>query len=370
MSTTTQNLYRAKIADRFLLNKSGSTRKTYHITLKLPSPISYKVGDSIAIYPTNNPEAVEKILSFFPKIDEVIHKKTKESCCIRKYLTKHANISKITANLIKQVATKTSCEKLQTLLLSNDKQALQQYLEKRDLIDILEEYPSALLAQEMIDSLLPMLPRYYSIASSNIKDPYHIHLTVAHVTYSTLGKERVGIGSHFLCELSDNETEISFFVQPSNGFTLPNSHVPIIMIGPGTGIAPFRAFIEERLHTNATGENWLFFGERNKDTDFYYEDFLKPLVESKKLYLSTAFSRDQEEKVYVQHKMLEQKQKLFSWIEQGAIIYVCGDAKKMAKDVNNALLQILSSEKGFSEEEAKTYLKNLRKEKRYLTDVY
>jgi len=214
------------------------------------------------------------------------------------------------------------------------------------------------------------MPRFYSIASSPKKDPLHLHLTVAYVCYEKNGRKRCGIGSHYLCEEVDKTTPISLYIQNAEHFALPGTDKPIIMIGPGTGIAPFRAFLEEREHTNSTSKNWLFFGERNKQTDFYYEEFFNKLIAKNFLKLTTAFSRDKEQKIYVQHKLQEHAKEVYKWLNSGAYLYVCGDAKKMAKDVEKTLLEIIETEGNFSQEKAKEYLSNLRKDKRYIQDVY
>jgi sulfite reductase (NADPH) flavoprotein alpha-component len=215
------------------------------------------------------------------------------------------------------------------------------------------------------------MPRFYSIASSPKVYADEIHLTVAYSSAHVDGHLIVGVGSHFLCEQAHIEsTPIPLYIQPSNHFTLPTPTTSIILIGPGTGIAPFRAFIQERLATQAEGHNWLFFGERNRATDFYYGDYWTALEAQGRLRLDTAFSRDQAEKIYVQHKMLENKKALWEWLQQGAHLYVCGDAERMAKDVDAALQQIVQEEGLLTEEEARKYLKTLRQEKRYLLDVY
>lgn len=370
MITKTHQCHQATILDRYLLTEKGSTRKTYHIVLKLPSPIPYQTGDSIAVFPKNPISLVNSILLHYPEAPSIIPKKLEKTLSLQEYLSSRANLCKLTPSLIKTLAEKTLSPKLQSLLLPENKEFLKTYLEERHLIDLLDDFPKVLSAQDLANHLLPMLPRYYSIASSCKKNPTVIELTVAYVEYQSLGKKRVGVGSCFLCEEAPINASLSFFIQSSKNFTLSDASTPIIMIGPGTGVAPFRAFLEERMHINATGKNWLFFGERNLKSDFYYGDFFTDLQKKGKLTLTTAFSRDQKDKCYVQHKMLEHKKTFFSWIEQGATLYVCGDAKKMAKDVDQALLKIIASEKNLSEIEAKTYLKNLRREKRYLTDVY
>jgi sulfite reductase (NADPH) flavoprotein alpha-component len=198
--------------------------------------------------------------------------------------------------------------------------------------------------------------------------PHEIHLTVAFASFELGGQTYFGVGSHFLCIQS---ALVPFYVQPSNHFTLPEDPTrPIIMIGPGTGIAPFRAFIQERLAHHAEGRNWLFFGERNRATDFYYSDYWLELEKQGRIRIDTAFSRDQAEKIYVQHRLLERKKSIWEWIQDGAILYVCGDAEQMAKDVDAALQQIAREEGQMSDEEARKFLKTLRQEKRYLLDVY
>lgn len=363
------------LTERYLLNKKGATKETFHIVIKIEESLDYRVGDSLAILPSNPLFLVEKILTLLPQTKTIIHKKTKELVNLKNHIRYHTNLNKITPGFLRLLVKKDLPSKdfdhLQTLLDPANKEQLHTYLLQRELIDLLEEYPHVLSAQEVTDLLLPMLPRYYSTASSQKKDPHHIHLTVAHVNYESLGKARIGIGSHYLCkEAKIQETRIPLFVHPAINFSLPqDSQKDIIMIGPGTGIAPFRGFLEERVVEKASGKNWLFFGERNS-TDFYYEDFFKELEKNDLLKLSTAFSRDQEEKVYVQHKMYEHAKELFSWLENGAHFYVCGDAKKMAKDVQKTLLDIIQKEGKLSLDNALTYFDNLKKQKRYLTDIY
>jgi sulfite reductase (NADPH) flavoprotein alpha-component len=202
--------------------------------------------------------------------------------------------------------------------------------------------------------------------------PNEIHLLVSHVSYQMGGQLRFGVGSHFLCvEAEIEKTPIPIYIQMSNHFTLPEDpETPIIMIGPGTGVAPFRAFLQERLASQAGGKNWLFFGECHRKTDYYYESFFEDLKKQGRLRLDLAFSRDTSEKVYVQHKMWEERKSLFSWIEEGAIVYVCGDAKVMAKDVDQMLNKVIQKEGKLSETKSQEYLRNMRKEKRYRIDVY
>jgi sulfite reductase (NADPH) flavoprotein alpha-component len=216
---------------------------------------------------------------------------------------------------------------------------------------------------------MPLLPRFYSIASSHKVTPNEIHLTVALVKYEADGNLRHGVATNYLAHIAQMHTpSVPIYLQPNHGFTLPAKHeTPIIMIGPGTGVAPFRGFLFERLACQAPGKNWLFFGECNKAHDFFYEN---DWIKFNNLRLTTAFSRDQEHKVYVQHKMLEHARELYEWITSGAYLYVCGDAHRMAKDVEATLHQILQEQGKMDEAGAKAFVKQLRTDKRYLRDVY
>ena len=202
--------------------------------------------------------------------------------------------------------------------------------------------------------------------------PNEIHLLIAYVHYQIKGEARYGLGSHFLCDLAEiGSTPIPLYVQPSNHFTIPSDPASsIIMVGPGTGVAPYRAFLQDRIASHSTGRNWLFFGEGHRKSDFYYEDFWTDLEKQGRLRLDAAFSRDQDEKSYVQHKMYERRKALWQWIQEGAFIYVCGDAEKMAKEVDAVIHKIVKEEGGYSEEDANHYVKKMRQEKRYLIDVY
>lgn len=341
--------YQARIKERKLLTGSASTKKTYHISLDIEgSNISFHVGDSIAVLPTNDPKIVDAIIHKLKATggEEITDPKSTTTYKFRDYLLHKANISKVSFHKLFPV----------------ERTAL-------PLIDLVQEHQPH--PNELCKVLLPLMPRFYSIASSTKVFPHELHLTVALANAPINGRVQYGVGSYFLCEQAQVEsTPVPIYVQPSNHFTLPAPSAPIILIGPGTGIAPFRAFLQERIATQSTGLNWVFFGERNRATDFYYSDFWLDLEKQSRIRLDLAFSRDQEEKVYVQHKMLEQKKSLWHWISEGAYIYVCGDAEKMARDVDATLQQIFSEEGQMNEEEARLFLKKLRLEKRYLLDVY
>jgi sulfite reductase (NADPH) flavoprotein alpha-component len=322
------------------------------------SELSFKVGDSVAIFPAND----------LTTVDEIIERLQGENC--RDFLLYKANICKCTSALLKLLEQRGGGEWLTALL--EDKPRLLEFLQTHHLIDILKAIPDANPSpEELCEKLLPLMPRFYSIASSPKMFPHEIHLTVASLIYPTAHGNRRGVGSHFLCHYADTSTSIPLYVQPSNGFTLPaDSDASIILIGPGTGVAPFRAFLQERIALQHEGRNWLFFGERNRSTDFYYADYWLELEKQGHLRLSLAFSRDSQEKTYVQHLLWEQRDAIWDWIQSGAYLYVCGDASKMAKDVDATLLKIVSDQGGMIEEDARAWLKALRKERRYLQDVY
>jgi sulfite reductase (NADPH) flavoprotein alpha-component len=345
--------YIARIKERTLLTGPTSSKQTFHIVLDISgAPFPFKVGDSIGVIPTNDPAIVDKILHLCNAtgFEEVFDPRTNTPYLFRDYLLHKANISRLNTTLLKLF-----------------------HLEKTEasLLEILEQHKCTVSPGELCKPLMPLMPRFYSIASSPRVFPDEIHLTVVITHYTINGRTHTGVGSHFLCQQAAIEsTPIPIYVQPSHHFTLPHEAAAIILIGPGTGIAPFRAFLQERLATQAPGLNWLFFGERNRATDFYYSDYWLELEAHGRIRLDTAFSRDQAEKIYVQHKMLEQKKSLWSWLQQGSYLYVCGDAQRMAKDVDATLQQIAREEGNLNEEEARKYIKSLRTEKRYLLDVY
>lgn len=345
----------AKIKNRYPLTKSGSTKSTYHVTLDIAgSGLSYKVGDSIGIYAPNDPTIVERILQAF-KLDPstpITHPRTGHPFTLKNYLETQANLARVNPSLLK--------------LFDPNSDTL-------DVLDLALKYGSVPFdLKEFIAHLSPLLPRFYSVASSQLLHPEEVHLLVTLTTFQHGSELRYGVASHFLCHRAEEiTTVIPSYVQPTPHFTLPANHeAPIIMVGPGTGVAPFRAFLQERLHHNAPGKNWLFFGERNQKSDFYYEDYWTSLAEQKKLTLDLAFSRDQADKLYVQHRLLEKGAEVWSWLEEGASFFVCGDADPMAKEVESAILQICTTHGRLSIDDAKAYLKKLRHEKRYLADVY
>lgn len=374
------NPFIAKVKVRERLSKAGSKKNTHFIVLDISgSDIHYNVGDSIGIYPVNDPLLVTWTLRAMNATgDELVTDKQGENeTTLKNFLETKANITEISKKFLIELAKKQTLLKkkaiLETLLEDENKEALKDYQYTHELWDTLEENKEAVFEiQELCNLLMPLLPRLYSISSSNNAVGNEVHLTVAMLEYESNQLLRRGVCTHYLCNLAPlNEPKVPVYIQPHHGFTLPeNPEAPIMMVGPGTGIAPFRAFMQERMHTQAKGKNWLIFGEWNQEFDFFYQDYWNELISQNALRVDAAFSRDQADKIYVQHRMWENGQEIFNWLENGGYFYVCGDAKRMARDVEAILLQIIQQFGNRDEAEAKAYLKDLRTEKRYLRDVY
>lgn len=371
------NPYLASITERYSLCKAGSPKNTAHVVLDLKgSGITYNVGDSIAVQAVNDPDVVEKTLNALQATgDEIIAEKHSGlPTPLREYLAKKCNLAEVPRKLILELAQRqtnsSKKERLEHVLAEGQKEALKEFQAAHEVWDALQENGEAVFSpQEFSHLLMPLLPRFYSIASSMASVGEEVHLTVAELIYETNGHVRRGVCTHYLCQLAPlHERIVPIYVQPSHGFTLPEDRsAPVVMIGPGTGVAPFRAFMQERQAQGAEGSNWLFFGEWHKEQQFLYEEYWQELASAGKLRLDTAFSRDQEHKIYVQHRMLEHGAELFSLLEGGAYVYVCGDAHRMAKDVDAALHHLIELHGGV---DAKEYIKKLKAAKRYLRDVY
>ncbi len=380
MNFDKNNPFLATILERDVLSKPGSHKCTLHISLDISgSHFEYQTGDSIAILPQNSPLlAKEVLLALNTDAEEtILDPRSETAMSAMSFLVNHANLSKVTKKWVQFISENVSShhekEALEQLLKQENKEQLKNFCEQRHLWDFLREFSSLSLSlNKCLPIFGPLLPRFYSIASSQKIHPNRIDLLVAYFKYMTNKHLRHGVASHYLCELAPMHSPIvPMYIHPSRGFTLPkNSDLPIIMIGPGTGIAPFRGFMQERLAQNAKGKNWLFFGDWNQEFDYYYQDYWQMLEKQHFLKVSLAFSRDQEHKVYVQHKMFDVAEEFWQWLEQGAIVYVCGDASNMAKDVDQALHQIIEEQGRLTTDEAKEYVKKMREELRYLRDVY
>jgi sulfite reductase (NADPH) flavoprotein alpha-component len=358
------------------LNRDGSAKDTRHFEISLEgSGLTYEAGDALGIYPSNCPTLVAHVLETLGfDGEEGVKNSAGLEVSLRSALLHSYQLGSPSSEFLAEIQKRAANEELKALLDPASKEKLDKFLYGKDILDFLKGYPAArFTASELVGFLRKLQPRLYSISSSPKAHPGQVHLTVAVVRYDSHGRERKGVCSTFLAERAEGSAiSVPVFVQPSHGFRLPSDgNTPVIMIGPGTGIAPFRAFLEERRETGAKGQNWLFFGDQKISQDFLYQEELEAMVKSSHLHrLDTAFSRDQAEKVYVQNRMLEQGPLLWKWLEQGAHLYVCGDAKRMAKDVDLALHQIVQSSGGKSEEQAREYVAELKKNKKYQRDVY
>lgn len=369
----------AKVKRMFDLSGPGAPKHTAHYEIDLAgSGLEYTPGDSLAVQPTNDPQLVADTLAAlgFSGEETVKHPKNGTEVPIRQALIEATLITEIDNKLIKALVEKTGGNTpLAELSQPEKKEELKNYLWGRFVIDLLLEHPTAKFTpEEFMATQKKLNIRLYSISSSQKAHPDEVHLTVATVRYTSHGRARGGVASTFLAErVTPGETLIPCFVNHGKGFRLPEPQddTPIIMCGPGTGIAPFRAFLEERKATNAKGKAWLFFGEVSEKTCFFYkEEFEGYLADGTLTKLTTAWSRDQAEKIYVQNRMLEHAAEFWQYLEQGAIFYVCGDASRMAADVDKALHTIIEQQGGKSPEEAAAYVQAMKDAKRYRRDVY
>lgn len=370
------NPFRAKVLKNSNLNGTGSSKETRHIELSLKdSGLSYNPGDALGVVPTNDPELVGSLLEVMGWDEEsvVTVSKLGETLPLKEALTSYFEITLLTKKILQQAAAFTENEVLQNLVLVENSPQLKEYCYGRDLLDMLRDFgPWKASAQDIVSLLRKMPPRLYSIASSLTANPDEVHLTIGAVRYTAHGRDRKGVCSVLCAERLQEGDTLPVFVQANKHFNLPDSQdTDIIMVGPGTGIAPFRSFIQERAVNKATGRSWLFFGDQHAASDFLYQNELEQYQQDGVLTrLDTAFSRDAVQKVYVQHKLIEHKKELFAWIEKGAIFYVCGDKEHMAKDVNDTLITIIEQEGTMDREAAEAYLKDMQKQGRYQRDVY
>lgn len=370
-----KNPFKAEVLENLNLNGRGSNKETRHLELSLEgSGLTYAPGDSLGIYPENDPVLVGLLIKEMNWDPEEIVTVNKQGDVrpLKEALTSHFEITVLTKPLLEQAA-KLSANQDLTELLSTGNEKLKEFIEGRDLLDLVQTYgPWSGSAQDFISILRKMPARLYSIASSLSANPDEVHLTIGAVRYQTHGRDRSGVCSILCSERLEPGDTLPIYIQHNENFKLPeNPETPIIMVGPGTGIAPFRSFIQEREEAGADGKSWLFFGDQHFVTDFLYQtewqQWLKDGVLTK---MDVAFSRDTEEKVYVQHRMLEASKELYEWLEQGAVVYICGDEKHMAHDVHMTLIDIIEKEGQMSREKAEQYLADMQQQKRYQRDVY
>jgi sulfite reductase (NADPH) flavoprotein alpha-component len=346
------------------LNRAGSQKDTRHVIIDLAgSDLAYKPGDALGVYPENCPELVDAIqgaLGVEGRLD------------LRSALFQEYSLARPSDDLIERLV-ECATDPGEADQLTRIRDGEDDWIDTADLLDVLLRFPSARMdAEQLIVMLAPLQPRLYSISSSLKAHPDEVHLTVGVVKYTRGERLRKGVASTFLAERIAAGGHLRVYVHASHRFQLPHSgDTPMIMVGPGTGIAPFRAFLEERAAVGAQGKNWLFFGDQCRATDFLYEEELQQFQKDQVLTrLDVAFSRDQAEKIYVQDRMLERARELWDWLEEGAHFYVCGDAKRMASDVDKALHQIIARQGNLSADAAKAYVAQLTRSGRYQRDVY
>lgn len=367
-----KNPFESEVLTNVVLNGRGSDKEVHHMELDTEdSGLAWEPGDSLGIIPANEPQVVDELMAALGvRADEQVTGIDGE-VSLAHALTHQYEITTLTRPFIEKYAEHAGNDELTGLLAEDQREALAEYMDGRFIVDLVEDYPMAdANGADFVRLLRKLPPRLYSIASSYNANPDEIHLTVAAVRYQTHGRSRQGVASSQLADRSE-DVKLPVYIDRNKNFKLPADDAPIVMIGPGTGVAPFRAFLEEREERDASGRNWLFFGSQHFRSDFYYQtDWLRWRDEGLLTRMDVAFSRDQAEKVYVQDRIRAAGKELFDWIEQGATIYVCGDANAMAADVHDALLDLISEHGQLDAEGAAGYLKNLQKEKRYQRDVY
>ncbi|MGB3726225.1 MAG: assimilatory sulfite reductase (NADPH) flavoprotein subunit [Glaciecola sp.] len=368
---TKQNPFAATLVGSQKITGRDSIKDIRHIEISLEdSGLQYQVGDALGVYFSNDAKIVDRIIAATQTSANDTVTVKEDSLTLQQALAEKLELTLSYPGFVKQYQAATGDAPLGEILA--DKKALRAFLEERQIVDIIEQFPNKIDAQALVDALRPITPRLYSIASSQAEVEDEVHLTVAHVKYDAFGTQHQGGASGFLSTRLEEGDNVKVFVESNDNFRLPpDPNTPIIMVGPGTGIAPFRAFMQEREATEASGNNWLFFGNPNFTQDFLYQvewqSYLKSGLLSK---ISLAFSRDQANKIYVQDRLLEEGKAIFEWLEQGAHFYVCGDAMRMAKDVETALLDIIQQYGNKDLAAAKQYLTDMRKAKRYQKDVY
>jgi sulfite reductase (NADPH) flavoprotein alpha-component len=372
---TRENPYRAELIEKRPLTHDISSKLTLHIAFDVSgSNVRYEAGDACGVIPQNDIHLVEEILyilNFSGAVPVQLLKAGATS--LLDALLNHLQITRLTRKIVEAYATIGQSQQLFSLLAPEQRAHLEKYMYDRGVIDLLHDYPGVLRdPADLVAMLPPLAPRLYSISSSPSAHTGELHTTVAIVRYRSHNRERGGVCSTLLADRTNTGGSLPVYIQPNKRFRLPaDPSTPIIMIGPGTGIAPFRSFLHERRALNHTGRNWLFFGERSASTDFLYRDELQAMhADGHLTRLDLAFSRDQEHKIYVQDRMLERGAELFQWLQEGASLYVCGDASRMAKDVDAAIHTIAQRRGGLKADSASEYVQQLKDQHRYHRDVY
>ncbi|MCG9735086.1 assimilatory sulfite reductase (NADPH) flavoprotein subunit [Pseudoalteromonas sp. D15MCD-2] len=368
---TKQNPFAAELSVVQKITGRDSTKDVRHVEISLEgSDITYTPGDSLGVYFLNDEALVDEVLTLTQIDASSTVKLGDEELSVRDALIEKLELTQSYPGFVEKYATATGSPDL--LKLVEDKAAMREYIEPRQIFDIIRQNPAQLEAQTLVDCLRKLQARLYSIASSQAEVEEEVHLTVGLVEFDAFGSEHLGGCSGYLARRAEEGCKVKVFSEHNDNFRLPaNDETPIIMVGPGTGIAPFRAFLQERDAREASGKNWLFFGNPHFTQDFLYQVEIQGYLKSGLLTkVDVAFSRDQAEKVYVQDKLRKNSQEVFAWLEAGAHFYICGDANRMAKDVHQALVDIIKENSGKDDEQAEQYLKDLRSANRYQKDVY
>ena len=414
-----KNPYMSKITECYVLNGEGSRKETRHIVFDLgDSGLDYKVGDALGVVSENPEETVNLLIETAGWDESQIVSTRSGERTLREALKKDFEIHRVNKKFVNSLSEKVTSSGMRITVklieryresvagngsdwmggdaplesellpsipgddpigrietLTSDSKAMEDYIWSRDYIDVMRDFDVNYSAEEFLEIADKLKPRLYSIASSHDAHPGFVELTVGIVRYSHHGRDRGGLCTVYMAdEVEVNETDVGVFMSPTKSFVLPaDKSTDIIMVGPGTGIAPFRAFMEQRIHDGGSGKNWLFFGDQSEKTEFYYKESIESWLDEGHLYeFTTAWSRDQEEKIYVQHRLKEHGARIWEWFERGAYFYICGDKTYMAKDVHRALIEIAKEHGGMSDEDATYFIEKtmMKEEKRYLRDVY
>ena len=374
-SYSKKNPYHAKLLENIRLTGRGSSKDVRHIELSIAdSGLVYEPGDSLGIVARNWPQRVNELLATLNlNGSATVLGANGIETSLEQAFSNDFEITTLTRPFLEKYAELSGSLDLAKLLKEENRSSLRDYLHGREIIDVVRTYPvSGLAADHFVSLLRKLQPRQYSIASSYNANPDEVHLTVAVVRYESHGLPRQGVASTYLADRVPEEGLVPVYVDSNPNFRLPGDPIiPIIMVGPGTGVAPFRAFLGERETIGAIGKNWLFFGDRHFNTDFLYQrEWLEYRKNELLTRLDVAFSRDTDEKIYLQHRMLENSRELYAWLQEGAYFYVCGEAQRMATDVHEALVSVVAQESGQTREQAIDYVKTLQADKRYQRDIY
>lgn len=367
-----RNPFSAEVLVNQKITGVESSKDVRHIELSLEgSGLDYQPGDALGVIANNPPALVEEFLAVLGMDSAASVTVRNESMTLDQALSTSREITATNLAFLRSWADLGANEELQRLLANDDGVVLAEFLDVYQIIDVVRRFPAVVSAQTFVDTLRTLSPRSYSISSGPGANPGEAHLTVAAVRYDAFGTRHWGAASTHLVDRLEQGDRVSVYVEPNKRFRLPEPERSVIMIGPGTGIAPFRAFVEQRIEQRASGDSWLFFGDRKADSDFLYQlEWHRHLKNGDLTRMDVAFSRDQEEKVYVQHRITENAAELHRWIDRGAAIFVCGDARRMAQDVHDALVNVLVTEARLDRDAAELRLKELRRSGLYRRDVY